>query len=205
MPTLIGICGGSAAGKTLLAAHLKDLLGDKSAILSQDHYYRDIGPLTTEERLKVNFDCPEAIDEELFLEDLKKLKAGKAIRIPTYDYVSCSRTGHLKPQKFPKFVLVEGLFLLAVKKVRDLLDHSFFVDCPEKVRVRRILRRDLNERGKTYEVAWTNIQKYVLPMHRQHIEPYKKHAERVFVNDGDDVTALRKDAEAILTCLRTAD
>ncbi|MFH1263158.1 MAG: uridine kinase [Pseudomonadota bacterium] len=202
MPTLIGICGGSAAGKTLLCAHLKDLLGDEASVLSQDSYYRDIGPLSTEERLKVNFDCPDAIDEEHFLQDLKRLRNGESIRVPTYDYASCSRTGHSRPQAPTHIILVEGLFLLTLEEIRRALDHTFFVDCPDEVRVRRILRRDLNERGKTYDVAWTNIQTFVLPMHRKHIDPYKKFAEKIFANDGDDTSALREAAQNIVRLIQ---
>lgn len=199
MPTLIGICGGSAAGKTLLATELQRLLGNDATILSQDRYYCDIGPLTFEQRLEVNLDCPEAIEEDRFVRDLKELRAGRPIRIPNYDYASCSRTGYTEPQKPRSFVLIEGLFLLTLEEIRQLLDFSCFIDSSEEVRVRRILHRDLTERGKTYEVARSNLQRYVLPMHQRYIKPFKKFADLIVRNDGDNPSALQEAARAIFT------
>jgi uridine kinase len=98
---------------------------------------------------------------------------------------------------------VEGLFLLALEEIRRLLDHAYFIDCPEEIRVKRILRRDLTERGKTYDVAWANIQRYVLPMHKRHVEPFMNRADLVLHNDRDDAEALCEAARTILERLQS--
>jgi uridine kinase len=201
MSKLIGIVGGSAAGKTLLAKEVARLLGPDATILSQDNYYSDIGPLTSEERLKVNFDCPEAFDQALFVADLQRLRVGQPIRIPAYDFATCHRTSHSEPKTPPRYVLIEGLFLLTVPEIRDLLDHAFFVDCPEDVRIQRILHRDLTERGRTHDAAWANIHNCVLPMHQRYIESFKKFAELTVMNDRDEPDAIRRAAETILAHL----
>lgn len=196
MSILIGIVGGSAAGKTLIAKELASLLGD-ATILSQDNYYSDIGPITPDERLKVNFDCPEAFDQNLFVQDLKRIKVDQPIRIPTYDFSTCHRTAHSVPKILNRFVLVEGLFLLAVPEIRKLLDHAFFVDCSEDVRVSRILNRDLKERGRSHETAMANIQNAVLPMHEKYIEPSKEHAELVVRNDDTSPVSIQQAAKTL--------
>ncbi len=199
--TIIGVCGGSAAGKTLLARELCSALAGDAFILSQDSYYRAIGPLTKEERLHVNFDVPEAIENERLVADLNRLRLGEPIEVPIYDFATSARIGVNPPQAPLRFVVVEGLFLFCVPELRELLDFKVFVDADEASRVRRILPRDLTERGKSRDDALANIHHYVLPMHRKYIDPFRGMADRVVENHEERPAALVRSAREIAASL----
>ncbi len=188
--TIVGICGGSAAGKSLLARFLQKEIQSSSFILSQDRYYKNIGPLTPEERLKENFDHPEAIDHDRLVQDLKRFQRGEAIEIPKYDFVSCSWTGFEKINDLPPVLILEGLFILCVPEILALLDFSIFIDSNEEKRVQRIIRRDLKTRGRTEETVRENLSKWVLPMHNQFIQSYNDKANLVVKNNSDEKETL---------------
>jgi uridine kinase len=180
---IIGVCGGSAAGKSLFAQHLQKLLKTPSSILSQDRYYKDIGPLTPEERVMENFDHPDAIDHDQLVRDLDMFRSGKSINIPLYDFVSCCRTGFETIESPPPLLLLEGLFLLCVPEIVSRLDFSVFIDSSETCRVERIVARDLATRGRTEETVRQNLERYVLPMHNQFIQAFKDKASAVVENN----------------------
>ncbi len=146
--TLIGIAGGTASGKTLVANRIFEALGGRQvAILKQDHYYKDIGHLPFEERIKTNFDHPDAFDNELLREHVRTMLRGESIEQPIYDFTNHLRlpdTVTIGPH--PIYVL-EGILILADDELRAMMDIKVYVDTDTDVRLIRRIRRDVAERG----------------------------------------------------------
>ena len=179
--TMVGIAGGSCSGKTTLASKLEKRLNAR--ILKMDDYYKSFA--IAEEKFDHNFDEPAAIDMELLAEHLRQLKSGQAIKKPLYDFATHSRAGY---EKFApaKIILLDGLFCLH-EPVKQQLDVRIFVDCHEEKRLERRIKRDIEERGRTRESVLHQFRKTVKPMHELHVEPTKRHAHVIVVNDGDVV------------------
>ena len=150
---VIGIAGGTGSGKTTVVRKIVESFCDgEVAVIPQDSYYRDSSHLPLEERLKLNFDEPAAIEWELLVEQLKQLKAGKAIEQPTYSYLTCTRqpeTIHVEPQEI---IIVEGILILCDEQLRNMLDVKIFVDADSDERLIRVINRDIIERGRTVEI-----------------------------------------------------
>ncbi len=202
--TLLGICGGSASGKSLLSQKIQEELGEKLAVVSQDNYYKDLSHWPQERREAFNFDHPDAFDNDLFVSDLDRLKLGQEIRVPGYDYASCCRLPHQPPLTPGRVVIIEGLFILSVESIRNRLDHTCFVQASESTRVDRRFKRDTQERGKSQQLVTDTLQNFVLPMHNQFIEPSKAETDRVVENETNDSEHLKKAAKAIIQALNLA-
>jgi len=179
--TIVGIAGGSCSGKTTLACEIEKRLGAR--ILKMDDYYR--GFHVAEEKFDHNFDEPAAIDMELLAEHLGRLKNGKAIEKPIYDFTTHSRSG-CESFTAGKIIILDGLFCLH-EPVKEQLDVKIFVDCREEKRLERRLKRDMEERGRTRESVLHQFHKTVRPMHELHVEPTKRHAHVVIVNDEEGI------------------
>ena len=198
---VIGICGGAASGKTFIADLLFELFKGKAARLTQDDYYRDFGALSEAEKSLINFDHPDAIESSLLIEHLKALKLGKSILPPKYDMKTSRRSGFSEPVHAKPFLILDGLFLLCIPGVNDLLNFRVFVDSDEKTRVARIIKRDVQERGKSIDFVQNELQKFILPMHAQFIEPFRdsvnvvieNHSESNMKSARESVTALLKE------------
>ncbi|MBI4170282.1 MAG: uridine kinase [Candidatus Aenigmarchaeota archaeon] len=180
---IVGIAGGSCSGKTTLASELERRLGAR--ILKMDDYYKGHASVTTE-KFDHNFDEPAAIDMELLAEHLGQLKRGLAIEKPLYNFTTHSRSGYESFFSTGKIIVLDGLFCLH-DPVKEQLDVKIFVDCPEEMRLERRLKRDMEERGRTRESVLHQFRKTVKPMHELHIEPTKRHAHVVVVNDGEEI------------------
>lgn len=151
--TIIGIAGGSGSGKTTVTNEImKNLEGHNVALLAQDYYYKDQKHLTFDERLETNYDHPFAFDNDLLIENLKDLKNGKAVEVPTYDYASHTRSDITIDFKPKDVIIVEGIFALENKVLRDMMDVKIYVDTDADLRILRRLTRDTKERGR---VQWT--------------------------------------------------
>jgi uridine kinase len=182
-PLLVGIAGGSGSGKTSLARTLADVLGtDRVACLGHDAYYRDRGALPPAARAAVNYDEPEALDQPLFLEHLRALRAGRPVRPPVYCFVTHRRTGHAAPLPPRPVVVVDGVLLLWEPAVRAALDLSIFVDAPEDVRLARRIARDVAERGRSAEAARAQFHATVRDAHAAYVEPTRAMADLVLGN-----------------------
>lgn len=187
---IIGIAGGSGAGKTTVARNIADRLGKENVIyLSQDWYYRDCSHLTLEERSRLNLDHPNAFDNNLLVSHLNLLRQGLPIEIPTYDYIIHSRTPateHLSPEPV---AILEGILILAIEELRSVLDFKIFVDADPDLRLIRRMHRDVEERGGTYDNTIRRYLSTVKPMHDAFVEPSKRYADIIVPRGGENEIA----------------
>ena len=179
-PTVIGIGGGTGAGKTYLANKLVETYSEESiAVINQDSYYKDLSYMPYEERIKQNFDYPESIDINLFRSQLEQLINGKAIEMPTYDFSGHKRSMTTTHIPFSSIIIVEGIFVLYYLQLCKLCTIRVFIDASEDIRFKRRVDRDIKERGRTKEVVKTQYQSTVQPMHKKFVEPSKKNANLI--------------------------
>jgi len=173
---LIGIAGGSGAGKSWLAARLQRALGRQAVRLSLDDFYRDLRHLSPRQRVRVNFDHPRAIDWPLFNRTLADLQAARPVALPAYDFTTHTRTDRTRQLRPARFVLVEGLWLWRLAALRRRFSCRIFVDCPAPLRRARRLARDLRERGRTRASIFRQFNQQVSPMHKRFVAPQARHA-----------------------------
>ncbi len=175
---VIGIAGGSGSGKTSVVRKIiKSIPNDKVSVLSQDAYYKDSGELTQEQREKINFDHPSAIEFPLLIKHIQELKAGKTIQMPTYSYVTCRRGVETIPISPAEVLIVEGILIFTDPQLASILDLKVFVDTEADERLIRIIKRDVNERGRGLDKSIRHYLMYVKPMHESFIEPTKRLAD----------------------------
>jgi len=187
---LIGVAGGSASGKSTVTEYITKALGvDNVAVIVLDNYYVSLAELTFEERLKINFDHPDAFDWDLLYSDLVKLCDGNAINMPIYDYINYTRKADSTIVNPVKILVFEGLFALLDPRIRELMSLQIYVDTADDIRFIRRLQRDIAERGRTTESVITQYLQYVRPMHRQFIEPTKRYAN-IIIPHGANKAAL---------------
>lgn len=188
--TIICITGGTGAGKTTIANKLKERIDNKAVIISQDSYYRDLSHMTKDERRKVNFDHPDSIEFDLLKKQLLQLKNGKTIETPTYDFTTHNRTKTVNTVHPKDVIILEGILLLAVPEIRDLVDIKIFVDVEDDIRLLRRIKRDIEERGRTI----ANIQKRYLttvkPMHQAFVAPSKQFADIIIPHGAENTVAI---------------
>ncbi|MFD2529195.1 MULTISPECIES: uridine kinase [Polaribacter] len=181
---IIGIAGGTGSGKTTVVNQIiKQLPTDEVCVISQDSYYNATDNLPYEERTKINFDHPRAIDFELIKKHLKALKSGKTINQPVYSFVTHNRTKDTIKTHPRKVVIVEGILIFNNKELRDLFDIKIFVHAETDERLIRRLKRDITERGRDMDEVLTRYQTTLKPMHQQFIEPTKNFADLIIPND----------------------
>lgn len=188
---IIGIAGGSGCGKTTVVKRITSKLpGDQIAIISQDSYYRDNSHIPLKERQKINFDHPGSLEFELLIEHLNILKSGKGIKQPTYSYLTCTRNEHTVNVQPRKVVIVEGILIFTQPILRDLFDIKVYVDAEPDDRLSRIIRRDLDERGRQVEQVLNRYYEMVKPMHTQFIDPTKRFADIIVPQGGNNRVAI---------------
>jgi len=188
---IIGIAGGTGSGKTTVVHQImNELPSTEVGIISQDSYYKDTSNLTYEERTKINFDHPRAIDFELLVQHLKDLKAGKTIEQPVYSFVTHNRTGDVILTHPRKVMIVEGILILTNPELRDMFDVKIFVHADSDERLIRRLKRDIAERGRDMEEVISRYQNTLKPMHEQFIEPTKAFADIIIPNDKYNTVAI---------------
>ena len=177
---VFGICGGSGAGKTTLTRRLVPRLGPgEVSVLAFDAYYRDLSHLSFAERRAGNFDHPDSLDGELFLQHLDALKQGIDVDVPVYDFSTHTMTGHFERVEAAPLLLVEGILLLAFEEVAERLDYSIFMDVPEDVRLHRRIHRDVTERGRPEDHVRRQFAATVAPMHDACVQPNRHRADRI--------------------------
>ena len=187
---VIGIAGGTGSGKTTLMKNLIERFGDVVTVLSHDNYYRRHDELTYEERCRINYDEPAAMETELMVRHLDALRHWQEIDCPVYDFSAHNRSDETIRIVPRKVIIVEGILIFADEALRDLMDIKIFVDTDADVRLCRRIKRDVNKRGRTLESVLTQYQTTVKPMHEKYVEPSKKYADLVVPEGGKNFVAL---------------
>jgi len=182
---IIGICGGTGSGKTTIARKIVEAVGKENVVLvEQDSYYRNLGDMPLDERRQANFDHPDSIDSDMLVNHLMRLKQGLMVEMPLYDFVTHTRSDRIEIIEPRPVVIVEGILIFSEPRVLDLLDVRIFVDTPDDVRLMRRLRRDINERGRTFERTLDQYERTIRPMHYEFVEPSKRHADIIIPEGG---------------------
>ncbi len=188
---LIGIAGGTGSGKTTVAQQVAAGLPEgMGAIIEYDSYYKDHSGIPLEERALLNYDHPDALDTEYLLQQLTELRNGQPIEVPIYDYTKHVRkreTRHVEPTAV---IILEGILVLVDERIRSLLDWKIFVDTDADIRVIRRIRRDMNDRGRTFEAVREQYYRTVRPMHLTYVEPSKQWADIIIPEGGRNTVAL---------------
>ncbi|HET9252376.1 MAG TPA: uridine kinase [Candidatus Eisenbacteria bacterium] len=188
---LIGIAGGTGAGKTLVASSIVEALeGEGVALLEQDSYYRDLRHIPLGERETRNYDHPDAFDRDLLRLHLASLLEGRAIDMPVYDRKSHTRGAETRPVPPARVVVLDGILILEDPALRQLLDIKLYVDADPDIRFIRRLKRDLVERGRTLDQVIRQYEATVRPMHLQYVEPSKQHADLIIPGGGYNAVAI---------------
>lgn len=193
MPSLfVGVAGGTGSGKTTVARKIAAALPDGSVTLVEyDAYYRDLSEhLTIGERGALNFDHPDSLDAPLLAEHLRALRDGRTIDAPIYDFKTHRRLPESRPIKPTPVIVVEGILLFAEPRLRDQLDIKLFVDTDADIRVFRRIRRDIEQRGRTFESVREQYYRTVRPMHLQFVEPSKRWADLIIPEGAANQVAL---------------
>lgn len=189
---IIGIAGGTGSGKTTVVRSILDSLPkEEVAVIPQDCYYNDNKHIPLEERLKMNYDEPAAIEWTLLCEHLRQLKEGKTIQMPTYDFITCSRLEKTVTVEPREVVVVEGILVLADKPLRDMMDVRVFVDADADDRLIRVIHRDCIERGRTPQMVIDRYSETLKPMHELYIEPSKRYADLIVPQGGHNKVAIK--------------
>jgi uridine kinase len=186
---VIGIAGGSGSGKSRLAAKIHETLGNECILLEQDSYYKDLSYLPRHEREGRNFDHPFSLDFDLLAIHIHQLKNGNSILKPIYDFNSHTRTNTLLPVEAKKIVVVEGILILAIPEIRELLDMKIFIEAEDDIRILRRLERDIRERGRDFTSIKNQYITTVKPMHDLLVVPSKQHADVIIPSLGNTLEA----------------
>ncbi len=188
---IIGIAGGTGSGKTTVVKKIYESFSEKQvAIISQDSYYKDNSNLSVDERKLLNFDHPDAIEFSLLIDHIKYLKSGNSIEEPEYSYITCTRSKSTKTIHPLPVLIIEGIMVLYSKELRNLLDIKVFVDCQSDIRLSRVIRRDVIERGRNTEESLIKYEQTVRPSHIQFIEPAKQFADIIIPEGGNNIVAI---------------
>ena len=188
-PMLIGIAGGTGSGKSTFAEGLRALFPDDITIIAYDNYYKPQDHLSMDERVKTNYDCPDALDTDLLIRHLRLLQNGQGVEIPNYDFCIHTRkaeTTHLCPTPV---IIVDGILTFHDERMREMFDIKIFADADADERILRRLRRDVTERGRNIDGVIEQYISTVKIMHGIYVEPTKKYAD-IIINGGKNMTAL---------------
>ena len=195
---VIGVAGGSGSGKTTLTRKIISEFGDDITVLCHDNYYKPHPELPYEQRCKLNFDEPAALETDLMAAQLEQLRRGEAIQCPIYDFAIHNRSERTLTVTPARIILVEGILIFEDPALRELMDIKIFVDTDADTRLCRRILRDVRERGRSLESVLTQYQATVKPMHEKYVEPSKKYADLIVPEGGKNPVAL----EMILSQLR---
>jgi len=190
-PYVVGIAGGSGSGKTTVAHRLASAMpAGRCVMIEHDAYYLDQSHLPKEERDQVNFDHPASLESGLLAQHLGELRAGRAIEVPVYDFASHTRKRETRCVAPAPVIIVEGILVFAEAALREQMDIKIFVDTDADIRLMRRIRRDLEERGRTFQSVRDQYHATVRPMHIEYVEPSKRWADLIVPEGGDNRVAL---------------
>ncbi|MFQ5857327.1 MAG: uridine kinase [Anaerolineae bacterium] len=190
-PVVIGVAGGTGSGKTTVAQVILERVGaHRITFLPQDAYYKDLSALPPAQRALMNFDHPDALEMDLMVEQLQKLRNWEPIEMPVYDFTTHTRKSETQRVEPNPVVLVEGILVLADPRLRELMDVKLYVDTDADVRFIRRLSRDIAERGRTMESVINQYMTTVRPMHLEFVEPTKRYADVIIPEGGFNQVAM---------------
>ncbi|NYV28187.1 uridine kinase [Streptobacillus felis] len=193
-PIIIGIAGGTGSGKTSVAnAVLEDLMknGNDVVLLEQDSYYKKNDHLSFSERVKLNYDHPNSIDFDLLEQHIIMLSNHQSIEKPIYNFAEHNRTKETERIDSKSIIIVEGILILAIEKIRNLLDMKIFVDTDDDIRLLRRMERDIQERGRSFDNVKEQYISTVKPMHLEFVEPSKRYADVIIPRGKDNEVGIK--------------
>ena len=194
----IGISGGTGSGKTTVAEKIIEKLpAGEAALIQHDWYYRDFSALTVEERNRINFDEPAALDNELLIAQVRQLRQGEPVDCPQYDFATHSRRPETKRIEPCRIIVIEGILTFSTRELRELFDLRLYVDTDDDIRLMRRIKRDIVQRGRDIESIQQQYYETVRPMHRLHVEPYRDLAHLIIPEGGRNSEAV----DVIVSCL----
>jgi uridine kinase len=190
-PFVVGIAGGTGSGKTTVAGKLAGAMPPGRCVtLEHDAYYRDQGHLPPDERARINYDHPAALESTLLVEHLRALRDGRAVEVPTYDFTTYTRRRETRAVAPARVIIVEGILVFTEPALREQMDLKIFVDTDSDIRLMRRIRRDLEQRGRSFQSVRDQYYATVRPMHIEHVEPTKRWADLIIPEGGDNRVAL---------------
>jgi uridine kinase len=190
-PLIVGVAGGTGSGKTTVAHKLASAMpAGRCVTIEHDAYYIDQGHLPPEERALINYDHPGSLESSLLADHLRELRASRAVDVPIYDFATHTRRKERRHVAPAPVVIVEGILVFAEAALRDQMDIKIFVDTDADIRLMRRIRRDLEQRGRTFESVRAQYYATVRPMHIEHVEPSKRWADLIVPEGGDNKVAL---------------
>ena len=184
---IIGIAGGTGSGKSTFTNRLRDRFGDNITVIYHDNYYKRHDDIPFEERKKLNYDHPDALETDLLIEHIKRLRNGESIECPVYDYTVHNRSDKTVRIDPRKIILIEGILLLADPRLRSLLDIKIYVEANADERILRRILRDVKERGRDIDNIVEQYLTTVKPMHYLYVEPTRATADIVINSGMNDV------------------
>src|SRR5436309_10391774 len=188
---IIGMSGGTGSGKTTVANRIPEALSASEVVfIQQDSYYRNLKDLPLDYRQVANFDHPDALDNDLLVNHIRKLKAGEPIELPIYDFKAHTRLNETRVVEPKPIVIVEGILIFADPRLLEQLDIKVFVDTPDDIRFIRRLRRDIAERGRTLDSVIEQYVATVRPMHIQFVESSKRFANVIISEGGHNLAII---------------
>jgi uridine kinase len=191
-PLTIGVAGGSGSGKTTVARTILNRIGRENiAYVPHDSYYRDRASFAAGQHAQINFDHPDSLDTDLFIEHIRQLQAFQPIPMPVYDFATDSRTDQVIMIQPQRVVLIEGILIYTEARLRELFDVRLFVDTDDDVRFIRRLQRDVSQRGRTLDSVVQQWMNTVRPMHLEFVEPSKRYAHVIIPEGGRNEVAMQ--------------
>jgi uridine kinase len=190
-PLVIGIAGGTGSGKSTIAQAIAAAVPQESvSIIEHDAYYRDLPDVPPEERASMNFDHPGALETELLVRQLAALRQGAPVDVPQYDFKTHRRHPERRRVEPTPVIIVEGILVFVEEPLRSLMDVKIFVDTDADIRLMRRIRRDMEQRGRSFAAIRDQYYKTVRPMHQQFVDPSKRWADIIIPEGGDNLVAL---------------
>lgn len=187
---IVGICGGSGSGKTTVVRKITDIVRDYT-LIAQDNYYKSAEHVTNRTITEVNFDHPDAFDNDLLHRHLLALKRMEPIEVPRYDFVHHRRLEETITTLPRRLVIFEGIMIFCNPRIRDLIDLKLYVDTPDDIRFIRRLKRDIDERGRTMESVVAQYLSKVRPGHYEFVEPTRIYADLIIPEGGFNERAMQ--------------
>jgi len=215
LPFIIGVAGGTASGKSTVCKRIMEKLGQEDidhanrrvVCISQDSFYRDLSQQDAERALRgqVNFDHPDMFDDQLLLETLQDIRAGKPCHVPVYDYLTNSRLPERRKIFPADVVLCEGILVFYSPEIRAMFDMKLFVDTDADTRLSRRVRRDTQERGRDLDTVLEQYTNLVKPAFEEFCLPTKKFADVIIPRGADNNVAMDLIVQSIRDCLLAGD